>query len=100
MGGIQPDESGLASALLNVGRQLGGSIGIAVMGTIASTMARDQLARAVPGHAAFNMALTSGFGAAFAVGGFIALAGFVTALVAVQGRSLVAPLELETEMAA
>ncbi|MFI5282865.1 MAG: MFS transporter [Candidatus Dormibacterales bacterium] len=100
MGGVQPDESGLASALLNVGRQLGGSIGIAIMGTVASTVARDQLARGVPGHAAFNLALTSGFGAAFSVGGFIALAGFVTALVAVRGGSRAARPQLDAEMAA
>ena len=30
--GVQPNESGLASALLSVGRQLGGSLGIAIMG--------------------------------------------------------------------
>ena len=38
--GVQPSESGLASALLNVGRQLGGSLGIAIMGTIAATVTK------------------------------------------------------------
>src|ERR1700686_2783331 len=41
---VSPTESGLASALLNVGRQLGGSLGIAIMGTVAATVTRDQLA--------------------------------------------------------
>src|SRR3989475_3686406 len=42
--GVEPNESGLASALLNVGRQLGGSLGIAVMGTIATAVTRSELA--------------------------------------------------------
>ncbi len=42
--GVKPSESGLASALLNVGRQLGGSLGIAVLGTVAVTVTKNQLA--------------------------------------------------------
>lgn len=41
--GVTLNESGLASALLNVGRQLGGSLSIAIMGTVAATAAKDQL---------------------------------------------------------
>jgi EmrB/QacA subfamily drug resistance transporter/deazaflavin-dependent oxidoreductase (nitroreductase family) len=84
--GVQPNESGLASALLNVGRQLGGSLGIAIMGTIATTVTRNQLATTAFSHAAVNRALTAGFSSAFQVAGLIALAGFVTALVAVRHR--------------
>src|SRR5216683_2608698 len=93
--GVQPNESGLASALLNVGRQLGGSLGIAIMGTIATTVTRSQLATAPFTHAAVNRALTAGFSSAFEVAGFIAIAGFVTALVAVRHRqtpAAVAPI--------
>src|SRR5258708_33607396 len=50
--GVKSNESGLASALLNVGRQLGGSLGIAIMGTIAATVTRDQLATGPLTHAA------------------------------------------------
>jgi MFS family permease len=84
--GVQPNESGLASALLNVGRQLGGSLGIAIMGTIATMVTRNQLATGPFTHAAVNSALTAGFSSAFQVAGVIALAGFVTALVAVRHR--------------
>jgi hypothetical protein len=100
--GVQPNESGLASALLNVGRQLGGSLGIAIMGTIATTVTRNQLATAPFTHSAVNRALTAGFSSAFEVAGLIALAGFVTALVAVRHRqtpAAVAPI-METEVAA
>ena len=82
--GVAPTESGLVSALLNVGRQLGGSLGIALMGTIATTVAKDQLSIGRPTHAAINEALTAGFSAAFELGGLIALAGFVTAFVLVR----------------
>ncbi len=100
--GVQPNESGLASALLNVGRQLGGSLGIAIMGTIATTVTRNQLAATRFSHAALNGALTAGFSSAFEVAGVIALAGFVTALVAVRHRqapAAVAPL-VEADVAA
>jgi EmrB/QacA subfamily drug resistance transporter/deazaflavin-dependent oxidoreductase (nitroreductase family) len=100
--GVQPNESGLASALLNVGRQLGGSLGIAIMGTIATTVTRNQLATGPFTHSAVNSALTAGFSSAFAVAGVIALAGFVIALVAVRHRQTpasIAPIA-KAEMAA
>jgi EmrB/QacA subfamily drug resistance transporter len=78
--GTTPEESGLASALLNVGQQIGGSIGIALLGTIAATATRNQLAGVVPSHAAVNHALTVGYGAGFQVAVAIALFGFVVAL--------------------
>jgi EmrB/QacA subfamily drug resistance transporter len=100
--GVQANETGLASALLNVGRQLGGSLGIAVMGTIATTVTRGQLEAAPFTHAAVNRALTAGFSSAFEVAGVIAIAGFLTALVAVRHRpsqAAAAPIA-EVEVAA
>ena len=100
--GVQPNESGLASALLNVGRQLGGSLGIAIMGTIATKVTGNQLATGPFTHAAMNGALTAGFSAAFEIAGLIALAGFVTALVAVRHRQspAIAGPSVEVEVAA
>ena len=63
--GVSPNESGLASALLNMGRQLGGSLGIAIMGTVA---------------------VTSGLSSAFVVAGLFAIGGFVVSLIAVRHR--------------
>jgi MFS family permease len=82
--GVQSNESGLASALLNVGRQLGGSLGIAIMGTIATTVTRNQLAAGPFTHAAVNRALTAGFSSAFEIAGVMAIAGFLIAMVAVR----------------
>ena len=99
--GVQPSQSGLASALLNVGRQLGGSLGIAIMGTVASTVTRDQLAAGPFTRAAVNRALVSGFSAAFEIAGLIALIGFVAVLVTVRpSRPAVTQQPLEVEVAA
>jgi EmrB/QacA subfamily drug resistance transporter len=78
--GTTSEESGLASALLNVGQQIGGSIGIALLGTIAATTTKNQLAGVVPTHAAVNHALTAGYGAGFQIAVLIALFGFAVAL--------------------
>ena len=67
--GTSRHESGLASAMLNVSQQLGGSIGLAVFGTIAA-------AKASPAE---------GFTAAFAAGAYLALAGFFVALLMIRG---------------
>jgi len=53
----------------------------------------------VPSHAAVDSALTAGFGAAFEVGGLVALAGFVISLIAVRGRVRNAEMEVITEAA-
>jgi MFS family permease len=92
---VNPSESGLASALLNVGRQLGGSLGIAIMGTVAATVSRNQLSLGRPTHAAINSALTAGFSSAFEVAGLFAIFGFVAVLVAVRHRP--APAEVEID---
>jgi len=98
--GVKPNESGLASALLNVGRQLGGSLGIAILGTIAATVTRNQLGTGPLTHGAVNSALTAGFASAFAVAGLFAIAGFVAALVAVRHHRVPAEANIEADIAA
>ncbi|HKW69936.1 MAG TPA: MFS transporter, partial [Candidatus Dormibacteraeota bacterium] len=90
--GVGPSESGLASAILNVGRQLGGSIGIAVMGTVATNVTRDQLASVRITHSALSHALTMGFSSAFQVGALVALVGFVAVMVAVRRPQTAQPV--------
>jgi len=98
--GVRPSESGLVSAVLNVGRQLGGSIGIAVMGTIATSVSKDQLAGVRITHETVNHALTAGFSAGFQLGGLIAVAGFVAAIVAVRRpRPAIVMEEVEARVA-
>lgn len=88
--GASRHESGLASAVLNVSQQLGGSIGLAVLGTIAANVTRAQLAGARPAHAAVQMALAAGFTRTFEVGVLVAVAGFAVAVVAIRRARAVA----------
>ncbi len=98
--GTTPEESGLASALLNVGQQIGGSIGIALLGTIAATTTKNQLAGALPTHAVVNHALTAGYGAGFQIAVLIALFGFAVALAVFRTPRVPRTAQLPEETAA
>jgi EmrB/QacA subfamily drug resistance transporter len=87
MSGTARHESGLAAAVLNVSQQLGGSIGLAILGTIAANVTRDQLAGVRPTHAMVSQAMTAGFTTAFAAAVPGALAGSVLALLVIRVRS-------------
>ena len=80
-------DSGVASSLLNTGQQVGGSIGLALLGTVAWTVVAHSIhaqaaaaAQAAGGHpggplaaAIYNHALATGFARAFLVAAGIAL---------------------------
>nr|WSX73305.1 MFS transporter [Streptomyces sp. NBC_00899]WSX80629.1 MFS transporter [Streptomyces sp. NBC_00899] len=68
--GVRGEESGVASALLNTAQQVGGALGLAVLGTVAATATRHRLARAGADPAA---ALVHGYGVGFAVAGCVLL---------------------------
>lgn len=92
---VTPGESGLASALLNVGRQLGGSLGIAVLGTVATTVTTNQLANVPLTRAALSNAVTAGYSTAFVVAAGIAFVGFLVALTTVRGPRVTVTPESE-----
>lgn len=74
--GVAPHEAGLASGLLNAGRQCGGSVGLAALSTIAVAVTRTAEASG-DGKAA---ALAAGYGRAFTVtGGLLLTAALLTA---------------------
>jgi EmrB/QacA subfamily drug resistance transporter len=97
---VRDSDSGAASSLLNTGQQVGGSIGLAVLGTAAWTVAADtartQAARTatMAGHSAglgghlptaiYQHALAAGFGRAFLAAAGLMLAALVIAIVRIH----------------
>jgi hypothetical protein len=81
----------VAASLLNVGRQVGGSIGLAVLGTVAWTVvANSARAHAAAGttsrQAAYQQALAAGFDRAFLVASGLALLILVVAIATIRVR--------------
>jgi EmrB/QacA subfamily drug resistance transporter len=79
--GVDRSEAGLASGLMNTSRQVGGSLGLAALATLASSHSRTLLAAGTPGA----MALASGYGRAFAVAAALVALAFVAAFVVPAG---------------
>jgi EmrB/QacA subfamily drug resistance transporter len=74
---VADSDAGVASSLLNTGQQVGGSIGLAVLGTVAwSAVASSLRSGAAQGHA-----LAYGFSRGFLVSAVITLLTLVVALV-------------------
>ncbi len=85
--GVQPTELGIASAVLNTAQQVGGTVGLAILVTIAADATKNALQAAPPGRAARDVALAAslhGYTTAFVVGACIALAAFFIAIIAVR----------------
>jgi hypothetical protein len=103
---VAEQDSGVASSLLNAGQQIGGAVGLAVLGTVAWTTVADstrtQLADAAaaaakagrplpkPGAAPpasiYDHALTVGFSRAFEVAAGIGLLALIIAIATIRVR--------------
>jgi EmrB/QacA subfamily drug resistance transporter len=83
VGSVPVDKSGVGSAILNSMRQVGGALGIALMGAIMAAQIGD---RRTP------EAFVDGFSTTLLVSGLIALAGAVVAAAAVRKVRHVSPL--------
>ena len=78
MSGVPAERNGVASALLNVSRQLGGALGLAVISTVVAT--RTSHALTASAGRAVASAMTTGFHAGFAVSAGLLAASVVAAL--------------------
>ena len=76
--GVDRAEAGLASGLVNTSRQMGGSVGLALLATVAT-----QRTAALDGDVSRIEALTDGFQHAFALGAAIALTGALVSALAI-----------------
>ena len=89
MSRVPRGEAGLASALLNTGQQIGGSLGLAVLVTVATSVTKSHLVSA--GHtisrAQHALATTNGYDAAFRIGSLIAFVAFLLAVTVIRSTS-------------
>jgi EmrB/QacA subfamily drug resistance transporter len=79
MAGVEPQDAGLASGLVNTTAQVGGAVGLAVLATLSATRSDTLTDQGKP----LAEALTGGYQLAFAVGLGLALAALVVALVVI-----------------
>jgi EmrB/QacA subfamily drug resistance transporter len=84
--GVAPEDSGIASAMLNVGQQVGGTLGLSSLVAVFSSAARDAGPHAPHTTLADfqNYVFTHGTDAAFKAGALFALAGLVVAFVLIR----------------
>jgi len=88
---VRDHEAGLASGLLNTSQQVGGSLGLAALVTVAATVSRDHLpslgtAAHGFGHAATAAAGVAGFQAAMRGGSIAAAVAFLLAVAVLRSR--------------
>jgi predicted MFS family arabinose efflux permease len=92
---VRNDDTGVASSLVNVGEQVGGSIGLAILGTVAwSAVASNTKSAITATHGAHltqaaqtalsNHALAFGFGRGYLVSAGISILAVVIALVMIR----------------
>jgi MFS family permease len=72
MSDVAPEESGLASGIVNTSFMMGGALGLAILASVAAS--RTETLSATHGHLA---ALTGGYHVAFVIGAVFALAAAV-----------------------
>jgi EmrB/QacA subfamily drug resistance transporter len=82
--GVEPKDAGVASALVNATQQVGGSLGTALLNTVAASVATSYLASHAPSAAAAQTAAVHGYTTAFTVSAVLLAGAAVVAAVLVR----------------
>lgn len=90
MSGATPEDSGLASGLVNTSMQVGGAIGLAVLATLATERTDSQLADGASHLAALN----SGYHLAYVVGAVLVAIATVIAAIVLKPAPMPSPEEM------
>ena len=86
---VRPADSGVASAMVNTTQQVGGSLGTALLNTVAATATASYIR--VNGPASAAAGLVHGYSVAFAVGAGLLLVASLVSAVFVTGRTAIVP---------
>ena len=78
--GVDPGDAGVASALVNTTQQTGGSLGVALLSTVAASATTGYLASHHGVHSAFAAATVHGYTTAFAISGVLLAGAAVVSL--------------------
>jgi hypothetical protein len=95
--GVRPQDAGVASALVNTMQQVGGSIGLSALSTVALTATASYLAAHHLGPLAPARAATHGYTTAFAISTAILGLGVILAIVLLPSRRRLAELRAAPE---
>ena len=82
--GISDEDSGVASSMFNAGQQVGGSLGLAIIGSVAWTVVNNKLRSAA--HPSYPGALWSGVTVALVMAACACLLALVITIVAIRVR--------------
>jgi len=85
LAGVEAQDAGLASGLINTSQQIGGALGLAILATVATTRTENLTPAGADPSAA---ALTSGFSLAFWFAAGFAVVSLITTLVVLQRQEL------------
>jgi EmrB/QacA subfamily drug resistance transporter len=81
--GVPPQDSGLASGLLNTALQVGGALGLAILTSVSTPRTND----ALDAGSSLRAALTHGFKGGFVAAACMCLLGLIVALAFLPGRA-------------